>query len=357
MLQTTAMLMTEFIRRLCDVLCWRDSAFSIQVRNDYYDHLKGVVGSALATLAGFDQEAGQVARLLLDSLAPEQLLDFISAPHIAALINSPGTFRRPRERSFFLKMLGIRAGCISDDQGLYNHRGEVISEGLPSRGTVSCGESYRISFAGDLPIPFMDRGGNALNPVTAEDAECIRCKLGGAAHLIRTLNENAWLFSLQHTEVLAFRYEGEFPLDFSSGSFQTLPGFSLICNCHLPSVSESELADAIIHEAVHAIIYQFEAFSNPLCKTGSSPGVHVISPWTGTPLPVESFAQACLVWFALAHFWKAPAHGGEKDALRFYERARKGFALSNYANACRSCDDHLSPGVSALLSELQSHVV
>jgi hypothetical protein len=342
------MRMAEFIERLCHVLRWQETSFSIATRDKYYCHLTEGIEPGIATLEAIDPDAAETTRLLLETLTPEQRLDFISAPHIAGLIISPGMFQRSVDRNFFLKALGICAGCISDDLPLHNHRGELP----PRPDEVFSAGNCRVSFGGELPIPFMDRGGNSLDPVLDEDAKRILCKVSGAKNLIRTMNEKAHAFSLRHTEVLAFRYESEYPGDFSSGSFQTLPGFSLICNCHLPAVKEPELADAIIHEAIHSIIYQFEAFGEKLLRAPKSTDFQVVSPWTGARLGVESFAQACLVWFGLLHFWKAAADHGEQPR-HLHERARKGFLSPSYVDACHSTDGYLAPHVSSLLAELK----
>ena len=345
------MRMAEFIERLCHVLRWQESSFSLATRDEYYRHLAEGVEPGIAALERIDPDAAETTRLLLETLTPEQRMDFISAPHIACFIISPRMFQRSVDRNFFLKALGICAGCISDDVPLHNHRGEL----LPWPDGISSAGNCRLSFGGELPIPFMDRGGNSLGPVQDEDAKRILGKVSIAGNLIRTMNEKAHAFSLRHTEVLAFRYESEYPADFSSGSFQTLPGFSLICNCHLPAVKGPELADAIIHEAIHGIIYQFEAFGEKLLRMPKATDFQVFSPWTGARLGVESFAQACLVWFGLLHFWKAAA-GDAEQPRQLYERAQKGFLSPTYVNACRSTDGYLAPHVSSVLAELQAEI-
>jgi len=346
----TPMRMAEFLERLCGVLEWNDNAFSQAIHGKYYRHLAEKLEPAVAALTVSDPDAGEAAHLLLEALTPAQRLDFISAPHMAATIISPEMFHRSENRNFFLKALGITAGCISDNAApLYNQRGELV----PGPNEVPPKDAYRISFGGDLPIPFMDRGGNALSPVQEDDTQHILGKVADAGNLIRSVNQQAYAFSVRHTEVLAFRYESQYPADFSSGSFQSLPGFSLICNCHLPTVSEAELADAIIHEAIHSIIYQFESFGEPLRREGKRTDFHVVSPWTGSTLGVESFAQACLVWFGLLHFWKLACDRG-KESVALYERARKGFVSPNYVSACHSTEAYLSEGVAAVLAKLQS---
>ncbi len=343
----------EFIERLRIVLSWENTAFSKVIRSAYNRQLTERIDAAVAAWAKIDSSAAEAAHLLLEALTAAGRTDFISAPHIASIIISPAMLSDSDHRKFFLKTLGICAGCISGDTALYNHRGGTITPGAGNRSNRGRGSNYAVSFGGELSIPYMDRGGNRLRPVSVEDASVILGKLHGAERLIKDINRNASAFSTQQTEVLAFRYEDEYPNGFSSGSFQTLPGFSLICNCHLPSVSERALADAIVHEAIHGIIYRFEAFGERLLKGDQAGRLQVSSPWTGARLSVESFAQACLVWFGLHHFWKN-ASGGEPQG--FDKRATKGFISSDYATCCRSSAEYLAPGVASRLEELAHHL-
>lgn len=348
-----AMRIDEFIERLRAALSWEDTAFSKAVRSVYNRELTERVDTAVAAVATIDSSAAEVAHLLLESLTPAGYSDFISAPHIASMIISPAMLSHSVHRKFFLKTLGICAGCISDDAALYNHRGENIAPRAGDPGKRGPGSHYAVNFGGELTIPYMDRGGNCLRPVSPDDATVILSKLKSAERLIMKINRNTGAFSRHHTEVLAFRYEDEYPNGFSSGSFQTLPGFSLICNCHLPSVSERVLADAIVHEAIHGIIYRFEAFGERLLKGDKAGCPQVSSPWTGARLSVESFAQACLVWFGLHHFWK-DASGSESRG--FDERATKGFISSDYTPCCRLSAEYLSPGAALRLEELAHHL-
>ena len=339
----------EFIEKLRAVLSWKDPEFSRACRRAYGRQLTERLDATLVAIEKVDSSAADVARLLLKALTPAQVSDFISAPHIAFMIVSPAFISHSVNRNFFLRNLGICAGCISGDAALYNHRGENVGATPRDRRVRRRWGNYALSFGGELPIPYMDRGGNRLRPVSPDDASIILGKLNGAQRLIRKINPNASEFSMQHTEVMAFRYEDEFPNDFSSGSFQPLPGFSLICNCHLPSVNEKVLADAIVHEAIHGIIYRFESFGERLLRGDKAGCLQVSSPWTGAHLNVESFAQACFVWFGLYHFWKSASRG---ESCGFAERAAKGFLSGDYATCCRLSAQYLSPSVGPALLEL-----
>jgi hypothetical protein len=349
-----AMRIDEFIERLRVALSWESATFSQTIRSTYNRQLSESVDAAVAAMAKIDPSGAEAAHLLLHSLTPAGHLDFVSAPHIASLIISPALLSHSGHRKFFLKSLGICAGCVSDDAVLYDHRGVTIAPGAEGhQGRHGPGSDYAVSFDGELPIPYMDRGGNRLRPIAPDTASVILGRLNAAERLIKTINTNTSAFSIQQTEVLAFRFEDEYPTSFCSGSFKTLPGFSLITNCLLPSVNERDLADAIVHEAIHAIICRFEAFGERLLNSDIAGHPQVGSPWTGARLGVESFAQACFVWFGLHHFWK---NASDDASLSFDERATKGFVSSDFARCCRSSAEYLSPGVASRLEELARHL-
>jgi hypothetical protein len=343
------MTLVRFIAELRDCLRWEAKGFSTKIRSAYYQHLAEGVDIAIRKLADLDPETADVASILLKAITPEQHLDFITAPHIASMILWPDTFVQRRRRNFFLKTLGVCAGCISDESGLHNHRGELTPP------VVCCNPApsgYRVSFGGELTIPYMDRGGNRLRPVSSECACLILRKLNSADSVLQDINLNARVFAIDNTETIAFRYEADYEREFSSGSFQTLPGFSLICNCHICSVSELALADSIIHEAIHSIIYRYEAIGEPLLRAGEMNPPKVTSPWSGARLNVESFAQACLVWFGLHHFWKNVCDLNEEYG-ELYLRATKGFHSRRFLESCRLSAGYLSIQVAAQLEELR----
>src|SRR5579871_5525641 len=161
------MRMAEFIERLSGVLDWQDNSFSNAIHEKYYRHLAAGLEPAIEALAVCDPDAAEAARLLLETLTPAQRPNFIAAPHIAAIMVDPEMFRQRENRSFFLKALGITAGCLTDDDApLYNERGELANGSHKiSFGHAPSNHDYRMSFAGDLPIPFMDRGGNSLSSI------------------------------------------------------------------------------------------------------------------------------------------------------------------------------------------------
>jgi HEXXH motif-containing protein len=102
-----------------------------------------------------------------------------------------------------------------------------------------------------------------------------------------------------------------------------------IANADSDRWSISKIADAIVHETIHALIYKIE-LTNCLYLDDSieSEPLKIKSPWSGRQLPLHSFVHACFVWFGLWSFWRlAPA--GEPEAAKLKGRAAQGFLSGN----------------------------
>jgi hypothetical protein len=90
---------------------------------------------------------------------------------------------------------------------------------------------------------------------------------------------------------------------FTSGSTSQYVGRSLFCNAHLPGVDAELVADSLVHESIHSLLYMHEIREPWIDEQVISRESVVESPWSGATLLVRPFLQACFVWFALAHFW------------------------------------------------------
>jgi hypothetical protein len=147
----------------------------------------------------------------------------------------------------------------------------------------------------------------------------------------------------------------------SSGSNGQYIGRVVITNPHSEYASDIEITEAIVHEAIHSLLFM------ALCTVpwGIDPnrtyvtGVKIVSPWTGTPLDVEQFLQACFVWYGLLHFWNLALRGetlkgSDKPRIRFAE-ALRGFVGSPLIdNLCSEDRKILRDDVSNAIETMQS---
>jgi hypothetical protein len=125
-------------------------------------------------------------------------------------------------------------------------------------------------------------------------------------------------------------------------------------------VDAVDIADAIVHEAIHALLYMQEqkkswVYDPDLCK----PIPRVVSPWTGRHLALRPFLQACFVWYGLLHFWCLALSAGAFDSARIRERiVRSGIGfwdkpLLDYIDSYKAA---LCPDLLKAIQEMQSIV-
>jgi hypothetical protein len=88
------------------------------------------------------------------------------------------------------------------------------------------------------------------------------------------------------------------------------------------------VAESLVHEAIHALLYMQER-RKAWVTTNLYQGPQVlISPWTGSRLPLRPFMQACLVWYGLLNLWCAGLLEDQFDPL--HVRARIAVALGGF---------------------------
>lgn len=136
---------------------------------------------------------------------------------------------------------------------------------------------------------------------------------------------------------------------FWSGSNGQHVGRVMIVNADAANTGTEEIADAIVHEAIHGFLYMHETIEPWVLgkKLYTSAGV-IASPWSGTELPVRPFMQAAFVWYGLAMFWAQHVDGNVFDRERaraMLERALAGFRRGSLV-------DRLKPWQAKIRSEM-----
>jgi hypothetical protein len=148
---------------------------------------------------------------------------------------------------------------------------------------------------------------------------------------------------------------------FSSGSTDQYIGRSIFWNPHLPSVDIGALAEALVHEAIHALLSMHQVCDPWLSNELSFSDVAVIeSPWTGAQLRLEPYLQACFVWFGLSHFWDVAERSRVFTARRAAvgaATARQGFYKRSLLAGISEYLPYIAPTVIALLREMQAGIL
>jgi hypothetical protein len=133
-------------------------------------------------------------------------------------------------------------------------------------------------------------------------------------------------------------------------------GLSLILNADKEDVSLAAVADRIVHESIHDLLYTGH-FADPLLAEASgvdTSGVKISSPWTGRPLTLRNYVHACFVWYGLSKFWSlgSQAFASEQAAQR-RDLALRGFrAVPSVLSPLGAAADLLAPSLREALDLL-----
>jgi hypothetical protein len=212
----------------------------------------------------------------------------------------------------------------------------------------------------DLGVP-----GNYLaefrTPFDASEMEVVIERLNLACQGIHAARPTLLDFVLTFNKVLISVKDPAAPNRFSSGSTTQYVGRTFITNPHVDSVDIVDLAEALVHEAIHALLFM-EELQHPwgdIPELGD--GVRrVDSPWTGNALSLSSFLQACFVWYGLVHFWALALREHTFDPQRIKQRfiqAVCGFLSGPLVNKLETFLPGIYPDVVDTIQEMQGSIV
>jgi HEXXH motif-containing protein len=132
----------------------------------------------------------------------------------------------------------------------------------------------------------------------------------------------------QVTRVIVCRKTTTPKAGFASSSWPAYVGKVALVNAHCAELTAERLANALIHEAIHSILFMIET-SEPFVVDFTRDGdATVTSPWSGRALPLINYVHACFVWYGLWCFWRLAARAkafAPASAASHLELAASGF--------------------------------
>ncbi|MFV0259185.1 MAG: aKG-HExxH-type peptide beta-hydroxylase [Acidimicrobiales bacterium] len=151
-----------------------------------------------------------------------------------------------------------------------------------------------------LPTAVERPSGGLRDPVapSGPDLERSRSKAGAALRTAARVSPAAHAFVCCHTSTVVFRHDRAGDPSVRSASSAAAPGRTMLVNVD-DDAADRQVAEALLHEAIHAFVTALE-FRGPLTDDGGSRPVR--SPWTGDRIPGRALAHACFVWFGLDRF-------------------------------------------------------
>jgi hypothetical protein len=188
----------------------------------------------------------------------------------------------------------------------------------------------------------------------------IKQALAQAARGIESTSPAAFETWEQCVDVVAVRTLSQFQQSFSSNSLVYNARVSLLINAHLRATNSAVIASALLHEAIHSLLFMWEEIAEPFF-VGTRPreDVRIISPWSGKPLFLPAYIHACFVWYALYWFWKVAVDRRTwptEESRAFVHSSRSGFDRCPFSTLSHVHKAYLSPEINEALAEVEDRV-
>lgn len=165
--------------------------------------------------------------------------------------------------------------------------------------------------------------------ISVDDEAAIVALLREALSIIEAANAVTLQFLIDFARVIVARQTSEDD-GFHSAGARITPGRMVMTNPLRRFDKAESIVDALVHEAIHCAIDHCE-FEKPILTLGRTDDM-IRSPWTGKPLDLNTFVQACCVWYGLTHFWQGVVQNPRlrsKGSEAMLAQARKGFGKAN----------------------------
>jgi hypothetical protein len=194
-----------------------------------------------------------------------------------------------------------------------------------------------------------------------EEIELVLSRLRQAQKGIASTALSVLNFVIQFTKVLVLMKDTAAPQKFASGSNGQCVGRSFLVNPHALNIDEVDLADAIVHETIHSLLYMQERKKRWVYDPELyDPISRAVSPWTGNSLALRPFLQACFVWYGLLQFWCLALPRSTFNPTRVRERmimALKGFLGRPLLEQVAPYKTDISPDLLEAIEEMQAIVI
>lgn len=360
-----------FLRQLPRIFTWEDASSELITLHDRFDLLLGErLGQLLSRLAPTtsaslaDEVTDLVAQLdnrdLAATLAVPEVSYRLLWPMHHGDVQAAGFIRDAlcTARAVALAMPVTPPAWLADGSGYIDDSGLVTSPwdrpgGLP----VDFGSPHAL--ATDVSGERL-RAPTPRPPLAQNEVRVVQMKLKAAADTIARLTPHAWRMTYDFTKAVILIPDLGAPQQFSSGSSGQFIGRSVLANAQLNKVTAVQVAEALLHEAIHAVLYMDEQHDAWVLENDLYAGpMRITSPWTGNRLPLRPFLQAAFVWYGILAFWSRVRTAGafpDTDVRARLNESAAGFLRGRLLDQIASAIDRLSPELVEAVDELQQDV-
>jgi hypothetical protein len=356
------------IEAMPEVLTWRAGAdVMLRVYEAYTDLLSKQLGKLLAELQVPNANLAQELRVVMAAASDEAFARVMTAPETSyRLLWQP--YDAATSAKFIMQAFlaeAAREGAnVTFAEEAWTALGDVGF--LPDQPML---QQPRINaLLIDFISPYarsVDLGNGDIITPRGEfsDAESARIisQLESACEQLGRISPLIRDFAARFNRVLILQKDPTDPANFTSGSTGQFIGRSFLSNPHLDAVDEVGLAEGIVHEAIHALLYMQERQKDWVCSRELYlPNQILISPWTGSCLALRSFLQACFVWYGILHLWSQSLLAGEFERQKVKSRiivSSRGFFAGQLVDHLAPWRDGISDDVIQAITTMQSNVL
>lgn len=361
-----------FLRIIRDAITWRHGTGGmLEVQERYSRLLEYALEAFVARVSASEPESAAALIQAVEAASSGERRAVLMAPESSFRLLWPGRNEPLESARFLADALGAEHWRDRDEHpfvdDVWTATGDVLLRGGGGRWTsgrradglvLDLGSPHALSVDVDgrrsrLPEPLTPLGPVEMDRVL----DAITLAMNGIAAVDRDI---AW-FVAQFTKVLLPLPDTANPTQFSSGSSGQFVGRTVLGNPHLASVTPARLSDALVHEAMHTLLYMDEQQDRWVLRPELYDGpLRITSPWTGASLPLRPYLQACFVWYGLLNYW---SRAWDSDAFPVHEvkerisQALVGFLRGPLLGRVEGVISDLSTELVGTIEEMQAQVL
>jgi hypothetical protein len=326
------------INDLLNLLRWDDQAhFAEKMFGTWLDAVSSQLGIVLGVIVNQDSLTGEPLLHRARGLSDTSMVRLLTSPAASDRLLWPERHNLRETAGWLMNALDMESTETADSA---LHRiGAVIPVDWDSPAAQAIDQSYPAS---------RDRLWESL---TESEKKDVLQQTNAAFGAIGEVSPEAQTFVIRFTRVLMLQKHSG--VGFRTRSPERRIGLSLFENPQLPTTDEVDLAEGLVHEAIHSLLDVDERVRQLTCAPEDhwvrDPKLYdgisrVVSPWTGTPLALPTFLHASYVWYGLLHYWCAALPASVFDHNRVKARI------------AQSAGGFLGPSLIGLLSDYKRSI-
>lgn len=357
------------VSQLPDLLNWSGSIEQgIAIFKDYKRRLFFAWGNSLIQILRSNSVLGRPLAVKARALPQDAFHRFLTAPVVVDCLEEVVDGECTAEKMSLLgDALDAEYYRLSDRK---REHGRTVWTALGDYRSSEDGADYQAPLvAGIIPLDCRSplAQGEELNrfygpfvDFTSLETQKILNGLNEAVAGISQSSHQVTDFIRLFTRVIIVRKNENSPHQVGSRSFSRYIGATIIENPLASATDAVALADSLLHEAIHHLLYSEELQRPFVSRLDLAKSFTVVSPWTGREINLRQYLHACFVWFGLWRFWNLCSDSAVFPEARVRgnaQRAARGFGSTPVLDRISQVLRFVSPDLQSSISRMQTVVL